>query len=109
MPALSSPSYETKVELETRLHYLFLVKSNMNVEDKKSSSKMSSKEYYNECMYNWNKNKQKKWYARCPWWKEMINGNITSEARKNTYEKYSWWKEEMVKEVMTPKTLYWVN
>jgi hypothetical protein len=36
--------------------------------------------------------------------KEMINGNITSEAWKNTYKNYSWWKEEMMKEVMTPKT-----
>jgi hypothetical protein len=34
----------------------------------------------------------------------MINGNITSEAWKNTYKKYSWLKEEMVEEVMTPKT-----
>jgi hypothetical protein len=34
----------------------------------------------------------------------VINGDISSEAWKNTYKKYSWWKEEMVKRVMTPKT-----
>jgi hypothetical protein len=52
--------------------------------------------------FNWNKSKQKKCFARHPWWKEMSNGNLTSKAWKNTCKKYSWWKEEMVKEVMTP-------
>ncbi len=104
LPALSSPSYETRVGLEPGLHYLFIAKNNSNAKDKKLSAKMSSKEYYHESKFNWNIRKQKKCYARCPWWKEMINGNITSEAWKNTYKKYSWWKEEMVKEVMTPKT-----
>jgi hypothetical protein len=93
-PALSSPSYETKVGLDPAFHYLLIAKSNMNAEEKKSSAKMSSKEYYHE----------KKCYARCPWWKEMINENIPSEAWKNTYKKYSWWKKDIVKEVMTPKT-----
>ncbi len=49
MPALSSPSYETKVGLDPVLCYLFIAKNNTNVEDKKSSAKMSSKEHYHEC------------------------------------------------------------
>jgi hypothetical protein len=79
LPALSSPSYETRVGLDPGLHYLFVAKNNSNAEDKKLSAKMSSKEYYHESKFNWNVSKQKKCYARCPWWKEMINGNITSE------------------------------
>jgi len=77
------------------------VKNNTN---KTSLAKMSSKEYYHESKFNWNISKQKKCYARCEWWKEVINGDISSEAWKNTYKKYSWWKEEMVKGVMTPKS-----
>jgi hypothetical protein len=63
---------------------LFIAKNNLNAEDKKMSSKMSSKEYYHESRFNWNISKQKKCYARCQWWKHIINGNITSEAWKNT-------------------------
>jgi hypothetical protein len=69
-----------------------------------SSAEMSSKEYYHESKFNWNISKQKKCYARCSWWKEMITGDISSEAWENTYKKYLWWKEEMVKGVMIPKT-----
>ncbi len=104
MPALSLLSYETKVGLDPGLHYMFIAKSNMNAEDKKLSAKMSYKEHYHESKFNGNKSTQKKCYAKCQWWKEMINGNITSEAWQNTYKKYTWWKEEMVKEIMTPKT-----
>ncbi len=82
-PALSSLSYETKVLLDPGLHYLFIAKNNTNLEDKKSSAKMTSKEYYHECMINLNKSKQKKCYVRHSWWKEMINGKITSKAWKN--------------------------
>jgi hypothetical protein len=109
VPALSSLSYETRVGLDPGVHYLFIVKNNLNTEEKKLSAKMSSKEYYHESKFNWKISKQKKCYARCPWWKEMINRNITSEPWKNTYKKYPWWKEAMVKEVMTPKTMFWVN
>jgi hypothetical protein len=49
-----------------RGRYLFEANSNMNAEDKIVSAKMSSKEYYHECKFNWNKSKQKKCYARCP-------------------------------------------
>jgi hypothetical protein len=59
VPALSSPSYETKNELDPRLCYLFIANSNMNAEDKKMSSKMSHKEYYPESKFNWNISKQK--------------------------------------------------
>jgi hypothetical protein len=31
----------------------------MNADDKKLSAKMSSKEYYHEAKFNWNKRKQK--------------------------------------------------
>jgi hypothetical protein len=78
---------------------LFIAKNNTNVEDKKLSAKMSSKEYSHESKFNWNEIKQKKCYARCPWWKEMIDRNITSEAWKKTDKKCSWWKK-----VMSPKT-----
>jgi hypothetical protein len=88
VPALFLLSYDTRVGLDPGLHYLFVVKNNSNAKTK----------------FNLNISKQRKSYARCPWWKEMIKGNITSEAWKNTYGNYSWWKEEMVKEVMTPKT-----
>ncbi len=104
LPALSSLSYETRVGLDPGLRCLFVAKNNANSEDKKLLAKMSSKEYYHECKFNWNKSKQKKCYSRCQWWKEMINGNITSKAWKNIYKKHSWWKEQMVKKVMTPKT-----
>jgi hypothetical protein len=46
LPALSSLSYETSVELDPGLLYLFIAKNNSNAEDKKLSAKMSSKEYY---------------------------------------------------------------
>jgi len=80
------------------------MKNNTNAEDKMSSAKMSSKEYYHESKFNWNISKQKKCHARSPWWKEVMNGDISSETWENTYKKYSWWKEDMVKGVMTPKT-----
>jgi hypothetical protein len=95
---------EDRVGLDPGLHYLFVTKNNTNAEDKMSSAKMSSKAYYHESKFNWNISKQKKCYARCSWWKEVINGDISSEAWENTYKKYSWWKEEMVKGVMTHKT-----
>jgi hypothetical protein len=96
--------YDVRVGLDPGLRYLFVAKNNMNAEDKTSSAKMSLKEYYHEPKFNWNTSKQKKCYARCLWWKEVINGDISTEAWKNSYKKYSWWKEEMVKGVMTPKT-----
>jgi hypothetical protein len=83
---------------------LFVAKNNTNAEDKTTSAKMSSKEYYHESKFNWNISKQKKCYVRSSWWKEVMNGDIPSEAWERTYKKYSWWKEEMVKGVMTPKT-----
>jgi hypothetical protein len=83
---------------------LFVAKNYLNAEDKKLSSKINSKEYYHETKFNWNKSKQKKCNGRCPRWKEMINGNITSKAWNNAYKKYSWWKEEMAKKIMTPNT-----
>jgi hypothetical protein len=92
LPALSMLSYEMRVGLDPGLHQLFIAKNNSNAKDKKLSAKMNSKAYYHESKFNWNVSKQKKCYARCPWWKEMINGNITSEAWKNIYKKYSWWK-----------------
>jgi hypothetical protein len=45
VPALSLHSYETRVGLDHGLHYMFIVKSNINAECKKMSSRMSSKEY----------------------------------------------------------------
>jgi hypothetical protein len=83
---MSLPSFETKVGLDPGLQYLLITKNNVNVDDK-LSAKMSSKEYYHETKLNCNKSKQKKSYARHPWWKEMSNGNITSKAWKNTYKK----------------------
>jgi hypothetical protein len=60
VPALSSPSYETRVGLDLGLQHLFIAKNKTNAEDKKLSAKMSSKEYYHETKFNWNKSKQKK-------------------------------------------------
>jgi hypothetical protein len=51
-------------------------KNQTNAEDKTSSAKMSSKEYYHESKFNWNKSKQKKCYARFSWWKEVMNRDI---------------------------------
>jgi len=86
-PTVSSASYEIRVGLDPGLHYLFVAKNNTNAEDKMSSAKMSSKEYYHELNFNWNKSKQKKCYARCSWWKEVMNGDISSEAwEKNLQE-----------------------
>jgi hypothetical protein len=55
----------------------------MNADDKKLSAQSSSKEYYHEAKFNWNKRKQNKCDARHSWWKEMIDGDISSEAWKN--------------------------
>jgi hypothetical protein len=76
------------------LRYLFVAKNNTNTEDKTSSAKISLKEYYHESKFNWNISKQKKCYARCLWWKEVINGDFSSEAWENIKKKYSWWKED---------------
>jgi len=65
----------------------------MNVEDKK--------------LFIWNKSKQKKCYAKHPWWKEMSNGNITSEAWKNTYKKPHGWRKEGRNGDGWP--MYWLN
>jgi hypothetical protein len=86
---------------------LFVAKNNLNAEDKTLLAKTSSKEYYHETKYNWNKSKQKKCYARCPWWKEMIDENITSKTWKNTYKKYSWWKktfDKILQRITTKKS-----
>jgi hypothetical protein len=48
VPALSLLSYETRVELDPGLPYLFVVKNNRNKDDKKLSAKMSSKKYYHD-------------------------------------------------------------
>jgi hypothetical protein len=48
VPALFLLIYEMRVELDPGLCYLFVVKNNLNVEDKKVSAKMSSKEYYHD-------------------------------------------------------------
>jgi hypothetical protein len=108
-PAVSSPSYEIKVGLDPDLHNLLVAKNNMNEADKKLSAKMRSKEYYHESKLKWNISKQKKCFTRHPWWKEMSNGDSTSEAWKHAHHKYPWWKEEMVKEIMSPKTNVLVN
>jgi hypothetical protein len=105
-PTVSSASYDVRVGLDPGLRYLFVTKNNTNAEDKTSSAKMSSKEYYCETKLNWNISKQKKCYARCSWWKEMMNGDISSEAWERTYKKYSWWKEEMVKRVISQDPCY---
>jgi hypothetical protein len=93
-PSVSSASYEVRVGLDPGLRYLFVAKNNTNADDKTSSTKMSSKEYYHESKFNCNTSKQKKCYARCSWWKEVMNGDISSEAWGRTYKKYSWGKEE---------------
>jgi hypothetical protein len=93
-PTVSSAHYDVRVGLDPGLRYLFVMKSNTNAEDKTSSAKMSLKEYYHESKFNCNTSKQKKCYARCSWWKEVMNGDISSEAWGRTYKKYSWGKEE---------------
>jgi hypothetical protein len=103
-PTVSSASYDIRVGLDPGLRYLFVAKNNTNEEDKTALAKMSSKGYYHESKFNWNISKQKKCYARCSWWKEVMNGDISSEAWGRTYKKYSWWKEEMVNGGVTPKT-----
>jgi hypothetical protein len=63
--------------IRPRIMLFVLAKNNMNVENKKLSAKMSSNEYYHEKNFNWNMRRQKKCYARHPWWEEMRNGSIT--------------------------------
>jgi hypothetical protein len=58
LPVLFLLSYETRAGLDPGLCYLFVAKNNLNAKDKKLSSKMSSKEYYHESKFNWNKSKQ---------------------------------------------------
>jgi hypothetical protein len=48
VPALSSPSYGTKVGLDPGLHNFFVAKNNTDVEDNKLLAKISPKEYYHE-------------------------------------------------------------
>ena len=57
-------SYDVTVGLDPSLRYLFVIKNNENEENKKKSVKMSSRQYYHDTKFNWNKEKQEQSYKR---------------------------------------------
>jgi hypothetical protein len=50
--------------LDPSLHYLFVMKNSENVDNKKKLVKMSSRQYYHDTKFNWNKGKQEQSYKK---------------------------------------------
>ena len=56
VPAASE--YDVSVGIDPGLRYLFVGKSNENADSKKETVRMSSKQYYHDCSFNWTAQKQ---------------------------------------------------
>jgi hypothetical protein len=54
--------YDLLVGIDPGLCYVFVGKSNENIDNKKSSIRMSSKQYYHDCKFSWKTQKQKRHY-----------------------------------------------
>jgi hypothetical protein len=91
--AVSSTDYGFMVGIDPGLRYVFLGKSDDSIDKKKSSIRMSSKQYYYDCKFNWKTQKQKCCYKN----KQTMEGlqptvatchpikQTTSMSYKSTY------------------------
>jgi hypothetical protein len=59
---VSSTNYDITVGLDPSLRYVFVTKNNENIDNKKKLVKMSSRQYYHDTTFNWNKGKQQQTY-----------------------------------------------
>jgi hypothetical protein len=57
-PSVVLSNYDVAVGVDPGLRYLFVAKNDGNIEGKKGSVRMSSKQYYNDCKFNWKACKQ---------------------------------------------------
>jgi hypothetical protein len=55
-------------------------KSNENIDKKKSSVRMSSKQYYHDCKFNWKTEKQQRCYEKNQQWKDYVSNMPTSKT-----------------------------
>ena len=60
--------YDMAVGLDPGMRYIFVTKNNENIDNKKKSVKMSSRQYYHDTKFNWNKGKQQQSYKRHQDW-----------------------------------------
>ena len=92
-PVVSSTNYDVTVGLDPGLRYVFVTKSNENIDDKKKSVKMSSRQYYHDTKFNWNKGKQQRSYKRHQEWLDYSSNMPSPKTSKleelQSYAKYA--------------------
>jgi hypothetical protein len=81
-PVVSSTNYDVTVGLDPSLRYVFVMKSNENIDDKKKLIKMSSRQYYHDTKFNWNKEKQQQSYKRHQEWLEYSSNMPSPKTSK---------------------------
>jgi hypothetical protein len=72
-PVISSTNYGITVGLDPGLQYVFFMKNNESIDNKKKSVKMSSRQYYPDTKFNWNMGKQYQSYKRHQEWLDYSN------------------------------------
>jgi len=72
--------YDFMVGIDPGLSYVFMGKSNENIDKKKSSIRMSSKQYYHDCKFNWKTEKQQRCYEKNQQWKDYVSNMPTSKT-----------------------------
>jgi hypothetical protein len=88
-PVVSSMDYDFMVGIDPGLSYVFMGKSNENIDKKKSSIRMSSKQYYHDCKFNWKTQKQKHHYKNNKQWKDYSSNMPSNKTNDiNEIQKY---------------------
>jgi hypothetical protein len=79
-PAVASSEYDLMVGINPGLRYMFVGKCNENIDKKKSSIRMSSKQYYHDCKFNWKTQKQQCSYKNNQQWIDYSSNMPTSKT-----------------------------
>jgi hypothetical protein len=79
-PVVASSDYDLMVGIDPGLRYVFVGKSNENIDKKKSSIRMSSKQYYHDCKFNWKTQKQQRSYKNHQQWMDYSSNMPTSKT-----------------------------
>jgi hypothetical protein len=60
----SASEYDVLVGIDPGLCYVFIGKNNENADSKKETVRMSSKQYYHDCRFNWKVQKEQRCYKK---------------------------------------------
>jgi hypothetical protein len=70
------------VGIDPGLRYLFVGKSNENSDSKKQTVRMSSKQYYHDCRFNWKVQKQQRCYEKNQQWMDYSSNMLSNKTNE---------------------------